>query len=165
MCRGRPCRPVRAHHARPDVVDALAGQRPPPLASGYGTEAEVSPASRDFRFRGLNGHPSGNRRGLISTLSGLQCVPDHAGLRRPLAKQTLVNLVTKPSRLYEQERSGAGAPDALGIHVRRWVRWVESGIMSEEKARPPAGKPATSEIMPKHVGNVPTAATRRSTHR
>ena len=43
-----------------------------------------------------------------------------------MAKQTLVNFLTKASRLYERERGGA--PDALGISVRRWVRWARAGL-------------------------------------
>ena len=39
-----------------------------------------------------------------------------------VAKQTLVKFVTKASRLYEQERVGACAPDVLGMYVRRWAR-------------------------------------------
>ncbi len=45
-----------------------------------------------------------------------------------VAGQTVVNFVTKAARLYEQERMGAGAPDALGMYVRRWVRWARAGL-------------------------------------
>ncbi len=44
-----------------------------------------------------------------------------------VAEQTVVDFVTKASRLYEQELRGAGAPDALGLYVRRWVRWARAG--------------------------------------
>ena len=35
-----------------------------------------------------------------------------------------------PARLYEQERMGAGAPDALGMYVRRWVSWTRAGVLA-----------------------------------
>ena len=62
------------------------------------------------------------------TESGLQRVADHARLHRPLTKQTLVNFVMKAFRLYEQERMGAGAPDARGMYVRSRVRWAQAGV-------------------------------------
>ncbi len=48
------------------------------------------------------------------------------GLR--LAKATIQRFVARATRLYEQERAGAGAPDALGMYVRRWVRWASGGL-------------------------------------
>ncbi len=35
---------------------------------------------------------------------------------------------SSPARLYEQERMGAGAPDALGMYVRRWFGWARAGL-------------------------------------
>ena len=34
---------------------------------------------------------------------------------------------------------GASAPDALGMYVRRWVRWVEGGVPNEETPAELAG--------------------------
>ncbi len=47
------------------------------------------------------------------------------GLR--VAKATIEKFLVRTSRLYEQERVGAVAPDALGMYMRRWMRWVRSG--------------------------------------
>ena len=45
-----------------------------------------------------------------------------------MANQTLVYFMTKASRLCEQARMGVGAPDALGMYMRRWLRWARAGI-------------------------------------
>ncbi len=45
-----------------------------------------------------------------------------------VAKATIQKFVERAARLYEQERVGAGAPDALGMYVRRWKGWVKGGL-------------------------------------
>jgi hypothetical protein len=45
-----------------------------------------------------------------------------------VARQTLANFMKKASWLYEQERNGAGAPDALGMYVRRWLGWARAAL-------------------------------------
>ena len=45
-----------------------------------------------------------------------------------VAKATIERFVERATRLYEQERVGAGAPDALGMYVRRWVGWASGGL-------------------------------------
>ncbi len=45
-----------------------------------------------------------------------------------VAKATIQRFVERAARLYEQERMGAGAPDALGKYVRRWVSWTRAGL-------------------------------------
>ncbi len=45
-----------------------------------------------------------------------------------VAKATIEKFVKRASRLYEQERMGKVAPNALGMYVRRWLGWVRSGI-------------------------------------
>ena len=52
-----------------------------------------------------------------------------------MAKQTVVKFMSKTSRLYEQEHCGAVTPDALGMHVRRWVRSAEAGLVTENAGR------------------------------
>ena len=44
-----------------------------------------------------------------------------------MAAKTIVNLIEKASRLYEQKRSAVLAATALEMYVRRWVRWARSG--------------------------------------
>ena len=46
--------------------------------------------------------------------------PDGLGV----AKATIEKFIKRASRLYEQKRMGVVAPDALGIYIRRWMRWV-----------------------------------------
>ena len=46
-----------------------------------------------------------------------------------VAKATIQRFVERAARLYEQERMGAGAPDALGMYVRRWNGWVGGGLV------------------------------------
>ena len=45
-----------------------------------------------------------------------------------VAKQTIVNLIEKASRLYEQERSAVSAATALEMYVRRRARWADGGL-------------------------------------
>ena len=45
-----------------------------------------------------------------------------------MARQTLANFMKKASWLYEQERNGAGAPDALGMYVRRCLGWARAAL-------------------------------------
>ncbi len=45
-----------------------------------------------------------------------------------VAKATIEKFINRASRLYEQKRVGAGAPDALGMYVRRWLRWASGGL-------------------------------------
>ncbi len=45
-----------------------------------------------------------------------------------MAKATIEKFINRASRLYEQKRVGAGAPDALGMYVRRWVGWASGGL-------------------------------------
>ena len=45
-----------------------------------------------------------------------------------VARQTLANFMKKASWLYEQERNGAGAPEALGMYVRRWLGWARAAL-------------------------------------
>ncbi len=45
-----------------------------------------------------------------------------------VAKATIEKFIKRASRLYEQKRVGAGAPDALGMYVRRWVGWASGGL-------------------------------------
>ncbi len=50
--------------------------------------------------------------------------PDGLGV----ARATIEKFIKRASRLYEQKRVGAGAPDALGMYVRRWMRWASGGL-------------------------------------
>ncbi len=45
-----------------------------------------------------------------------------------VAKATIEKFIKRASRLYEQERIGEVAPAALGMYIRRWVRWVWAGL-------------------------------------
>ncbi len=45
-----------------------------------------------------------------------------------VAKATIEKFINRATRLYEQKRVGAGAPDALGMYVRRWVGWASGGL-------------------------------------
>ncbi len=45
-----------------------------------------------------------------------------------VAKATIEKFIKRASRLYEQKRIGKVAPDALGMYIRRWMRWVRSGV-------------------------------------
>jgi RNA-directed DNA polymerase len=45
-----------------------------------------------------------------------------------LATKTIADFIEKASRLYEQKRSSVSAGSALEMYVRRWLRWVKSGI-------------------------------------
>ncbi len=45
-----------------------------------------------------------------------------------VAKATIQRFVERAARLYEQERMGGGAPDALGMYVRRWNGWARGGM-------------------------------------
>ncbi len=49
--------------------------------------------------------------------------PDGLGV----ARATIEKFIKRASRLYEQKRIGKVAPDALGMYIRRWTRWVRSG--------------------------------------
>ena len=46
--------------------------------------------------------------------------PDGLGV----ARATIEKFIKRASRLYEQKRIGKVAPDALGMYIRRWMRWV-----------------------------------------
>ncbi len=50
--------------------------------------------------------------------------PDGLGV----ARATIEKFIKRASRLYEQERIGKVAPDALGMYVRRWVGWASGGL-------------------------------------
>ena len=79
----------------------------------------------------LEKHPDKTFIGRIE--NGFDFLGYHFGAESlSVAKQTLVNFIDKASRLYEQERSGTGAPDALGMYVRRWVSWAEGGLVTEK---------------------------------
>ena len=56
-----------------------------------------------------------------------------------MAKQTLVNFIDKASRLYEQERMGASAPEALGMYVQRWAGWACGGVRTAASMGQPPG--------------------------
>ncbi len=50
--------------------------------------------------------------------------PDGLGV----ARATIEKFIKRASRLYEQKRIGKVAPDALGMYIQRWMRWVRSGV-------------------------------------
>ncbi len=50
--------------------------------------------------------------------------PDGLGV----ARATIEKFIKRASRLYEQKRMGVVAPDALGMYIRHWMRWVRSGV-------------------------------------
>ena len=45
-----------------------------------------------------------------------------------VALKTVEKIVERANRLYEQEREAPSCASPLGMHVRRWVGWVESGF-------------------------------------
>ncbi|CAB1063130.1 hypothetical protein D1BOALGB6SA_7913 [Olavius sp. associated proteobacterium Delta 1] len=49
-----------------------------------------------------------------------------------VATGTLMKFVARAIRLYEQERGKPEGSPQLGLYVRRWVRWVEGGLMTKE---------------------------------
>ncbi len=60
---------------------------------------------------------------------GFDCLGYHFGSDGlTVAKATIEKFIKRASRLYEQKRVGAGAPDALGMYVRRWMRWASGGL-------------------------------------
>ena len=54
-----------------------------------------------------------------------------------LARMTMENYLTRATRLYEQERENPQSFSRLGLYVRHWVRWAESGLRAYKKN--PAG--------------------------
>ncbi len=76
---------------------------------------------------GLEKHPDKTFIGRIEKgfdFLGYHFGPDGLGV----AKATIEKLIKRASRLYEQKRMGVVAPDALGMYMRRWTRWVRSGV-------------------------------------
>ena len=69
--------------------------------------------------------------------------PDGLGV----ARATIEKFIKRASQLYEQKRIDKAAPDALGMYIRRWMRWVRSGAGEAKHA---AGKrrPEGRRIMP-----------------
>ncbi len=66
---------------------------------------------------------------------GFDCLGYHFGSDGlTVAKATIEKFIKRASRLYEQKRVGAGAPDALRMYVKRWVGWANGGLR-------PAGGP------------------------
>ena len=57
------------------------------------------------------------------------------GLR--VADATVKKFIVKATRLYEQEQANPKGSSQLGLYVRRWVRWTESGLGPHKKN--PAG--------------------------
>ncbi len=80
------------------------------------------------------------------------------GLR--VAKATIQRFVERASRLYEQKRVGAGAPDALGMYVRRWVRWVWAGLgkdAGKKKSATPPDRRKANHVARRNVRQQPSA--------
>ena len=50
--------------------------------------------------------------------------PDGLGV----ARATIEKFIERASRLYEQERMGTVAPDALGMYLRQWCAWSSGGL-------------------------------------
>jgi hypothetical protein len=45
-----------------------------------------------------------------------------------LAMDTVENFLARATRLYEQEQKAPEGPSALGLCVRRWMRWADGGL-------------------------------------
>ncbi len=63
-----------------------------------------------------------------------------------VARATIENFIKRASRPYEQKRIGKAAPDAFGMYIRRWMRWVRSGV--GEAGRGWKRRPEDRRIMP-----------------
>ena len=50
-----------------------------------------------------------------------------------LAKKTVENFISRAARLYEQEPREPYDSYRLGLYVRRWCRWVQSGLPVNER--------------------------------
>ena len=50
-----------------------------------------------------------------------------------LANKTVENFIARSARLYEQEPREPNDSSRLGLYVRRWCRWVQSGLPCNER--------------------------------
>ncbi len=77
--------------------------------------------------RSLEKHPDKTFIGRIE--KGFEFLGYHFGPNGlGVAKATIEKFIKQASRLYEQKRIGKVAPDALGMYIRRWMRWVLSAV-------------------------------------
>ena len=70
--------------------------------------------------------PMSGRLGVTGRMRNGVCHFSHDGLR--VAKLTIQKFVGHAAQLYEQEREKPNGPSLLGVHVRRWIGWVEGGL-------------------------------------
>ncbi len=76
-----------------------------------------------------------------------------------MAKATIEKVIKRASRLYEQKRLGKVAPDALGMYIRRWMRWVRSGVgVARCGWKTAARRPPYHAELPKRVRRLVCAA-------
>ena len=79
-----------------------------------------------------------------------------------IAAETQMKFVTGDTRLYKQERENPKGPPQLGLYVRRWVSWVEGGLVGDKKNPAGAGsflfmrdQSGRSRMVSESVGNYP----------
>ena len=76
---------------------------------------------------GLEKHPDKTFIGRIER--GFDFLGYHFGPEGlSVAKKTIEQFIKRASRLYEQKHIGKVTPDALGMYIQRWMRWVRSGV-------------------------------------
>jgi len=100
----------------------------------------VRQVNQAFSELGLNKHPDKTFIGRIE--KGFDFLGYHfspAGLT--VAKATIQKFVERAYRLYEQDLEEPRGLSALVLYVRRWVKWVESGLVTKEEPRRSGGSP------------------------
>ena len=98
----------------------------------------VKTLNETFNTLKLEKHPDKTFIGRIEKgfdFLGYQFSPQGLGL----ARKTVENFIARATRLYEQERENPQGSSQLGLYVRRWVRWTESGLGPQKKNPAEAG--------------------------